>query len=102
MLHLQRPTAAGGRGLSAQTALQRFQSVRQFFKFLEDVGNIKESPMLKLKPPRVPEKLVPVIADDDMRKLFRRWPGATSNLGATKPFCRCLLIPASVSRNWPQ
>ncbi|MGE3074408.1 MAG: tyrosine-type recombinase/integrase [Dehalococcoidia bacterium] len=71
MLHLQRPPDAGGRGLAAQTALQRFQSTRQFFKFLEEAGDIKESPMLRLKPPRVPEKLVPVIADDDLRKLFK-------------------------------
>lgn len=75
MLHLQRPAEAGGRGLSAQTALQRFQSVRQFFKFLEEAGDIKESPMLRLKPPRVPEKLVPVISDDDMRKLFKTVSG---------------------------
>lgn len=76
MLHLQRPADAGGRALTAQTALQRFQSVRQFFKFLEDAGDIKETPMLKMKPPRVPEKLVPVIADDDIRKLFKTVAGS--------------------------
>lgn len=75
MLHLQRPAEAGGRGLSAQTALQRHQSVRQFFKFLEESGDIKESPMTKLKPPRVPEKLVPVIPDDDLRKLMKAVSG---------------------------
>jgi len=75
MLHLQRPPAEGGRGLAAQTALQRFQSVRQFFKFLEDAGDIKESPMIRLKPPRVPEKLVPVIPQDDLRKLFKAVAG---------------------------
>lgn len=76
MVHLQRSVEDGGRGLAAQTALQRFQSVRQFFKFLEEAGDIKESPMLRLKPPRVPEKLVPVIPDDDMKKLFKTVVGS--------------------------
>jgi site-specific recombinase XerD len=76
MLHLQRQPEDGGRGLTAQTALQRFQSVRQFFKFLEESGDIKESPMLRLKPPHVPEKLVPVISDDDLKKLFKAVAGS--------------------------
>ncbi len=76
MVHLQRPKEAGGRGLASQTALQRFQSVRQFFKFLEESGDIQESPMLRLKPPRVPEKLVPVIPDEEMRRLFRTVSGS--------------------------
>lgn len=71
MVHLQRSAENGGRGLAAQTALQRFQSVRQFFKFLEESGDIKETPMVRMKPPQVPEKLVPVIADDDMKRLFK-------------------------------
>jgi site-specific recombinase XerD len=75
MLYLQRAPEDGGRGLAAQTALQRFQSTRQFFKFLEESGDIKESPMLKLKPPRVPEKLVPIIAEEDLRKLFKALSG---------------------------
>jgi site-specific recombinase XerD len=75
MLNLQRGPEAGGRGLSAQTALQRYQSTRQFFKFLEDAGDIKESPMAKMKPPRVPEKLVPVIPQEELRKLFKTVAG---------------------------
>ncbi len=75
MLHLQRPPEAGGRGLAAQTALQRYQSVRQFFRFLEESGDIKESPMARMKPPRVPEKLVPVISEPDMKTLFKTVAG---------------------------
>ncbi len=44
MPHLQRSPEDGGRGLSAQTALQRFQSVRQFFKFLEEAGGVSHAP----------------------------------------------------------
>ncbi len=75
MLYLQRSPDDGGRGLTAQTALQRFQSVRQFFKFLEEAGDIKETPMLRLKPPKVPEKLVPVIPEESMKKLFKTVSG---------------------------
>src|SRR5690606_24319247 len=36
---------------------------------------INESPMAKMKPPAVPEKLVPVVDDDSLRRLFRTVDG---------------------------
>jgi site-specific recombinase XerC len=71
MRHLQRPTVEGGQGLTAQTGLQRFRSTSRFFAYLLETDEIRESPMAKMKPPRVPEKLVPVIGDQDLRKLFK-------------------------------
>jgi site-specific recombinase XerD len=52
------------------TANQRYRSLAQFFKFLDEEGEIRISPMEKMKPPRVPEEQVPVIAEDDLRKLL--------------------------------
>lgn len=75
MRHLQRPKAEGGQGLSAQTALQRYRSVSRLFVWLVDTDEIRESPMAKMKPPRVPEKLVPVIKEPDLEKLFRSLGG---------------------------
>src|SRR5687768_2081700 len=57
MRYIQRPTKEDGQGLTAQTALQRYRSVSRLFAWLVDTDEIKESPMAKMKPPRVPEKL---------------------------------------------
>jgi site-specific recombinase XerC len=74
--HTQRSRDEGGQGLTAQTALQRFRSVSRFFAFLVDTEEIRESPMAKMKPPRVPEKMVPVIGDADLKKLFKSVAGS--------------------------
>lgn len=71
MRHLQRSRAEGGQGLTAQTALQRYRSVSRLFAWLVDTDEIKESPMARMKPPRVPEKLVPVISGDHLKSLFK-------------------------------
>jgi site-specific recombinase XerC len=71
MRHVQRPKEESGRGMSAQTALQRYRSVSRFFAWLVETDEIQESPMAKMKPPRVPEKLVPLIKEDDLRGLLK-------------------------------
>jgi integrase len=58
------------------TAANRYRSLQQFFKFLVTEGEIKESPMKGLKPPRVPEVPVPVLAEDDVRRLLAACAGA--------------------------
>lgn len=75
MRYLQRPPEDGGRGLTAQTALQRYRSVSRLFAFLVDQDDIAESPMAKMKPPRVPEKLVPVISVDNLQRLLKTCQG---------------------------
>jgi site-specific recombinase XerC len=71
MRFLQRPREDGGKHLTAQTALQRYRSVSRLFAWLVDTDEIKESPFAKMKPPRVPEKLVPVIEEDYLRRLLK-------------------------------
>ena len=46
---------------SPATANQRYRSISRFFKFLLDQGEIQTKPMPKMSPPKVPEKLVPVV-----------------------------------------
>ena len=75
MRYLQRPCLDGGQGVSAQTALQRFRSVSRFFIFLVETDEMTESPMAKMRPPRVPEKLVDVIKEDDLKKLLKAVAG---------------------------
>lgn len=75
MLNMQRPVTEGGRGWTGNTPLQRYRSVSRFFAFLLESGDIKSSPFAKLKPPRVPEKPVPVIGDEDLKKLLKAVSG---------------------------
>jgi site-specific recombinase XerD len=57
------------------TANQRYRSLAQFWKYLDEEGEIRDSPMAKMKPPRVPEDLVPVVSDADLRKLLAACEG---------------------------
>jgi site-specific recombinase XerD len=52
------------------TANQRYRSLASLWKYLEEEGEITVSPMAKMRPPKVPEDLVPVISDEDLRKLL--------------------------------
>jgi site-specific recombinase XerC len=51
-------------------ASQRYRSLARFWKYLEEEGEVKVSPMVRMKRPKVPEERVPVTADVDLRKLL--------------------------------
>ena len=59
------------------TARVRYADVRQFFKWCVEDGEIKTSPMANIKPPHVPDVPVPVVGDDDLRKLLKAADGKT-------------------------
>jgi site-specific recombinase XerD len=52
------------------TAAIRYRSLQQFFKWLVDEDEITDSPMLKMKPPKVAEQPVPVLRQDELRRLL--------------------------------
>src|SRR5438105_1037315 len=52
------------------TASNRFRALQQFFGYLLDEGEIDHSPMARMSPPQVPEQPVPVLSEDDLRKLL--------------------------------
>ncbi|MEZ4503003.1 MAG: tyrosine-type recombinase/integrase [Dehalococcoidia bacterium] len=52
------------------TANNRFRGLQQFFKWLEEEGEVAANPMGRMRPPRVPEQPVPVLDDDDLRRLL--------------------------------
>jgi len=39
----------------------RYRSLQQLFKWLDDEGEISRSPMVKMRPPIIPEQAVPVL-----------------------------------------
>jgi site-specific recombinase XerD len=62
---------------SASTAATRYRGLQQFFKWLQDEGEITRNPMERMRPPKLEERPVPVIPDDDLRALFRVCAGKT-------------------------
>ena len=58
------------------TAAVRYRSLQQFFKWAAEEGEITANPMARMVAPIVPEVPVPVIPDDDLRKLLRACAGS--------------------------
>lgn len=52
------------------SAATRYRSLQQLFGWLDDEGEIDASPMAKMRPPKIPEKPVPVLSDEEIRLLL--------------------------------
>ena len=52
------------------TANNRFRGIQSFFKWLAEEGEIKESPMARMKPPKVPEQAPPVLQESELRAML--------------------------------
>jgi site-specific recombinase XerD len=56
--------------ISAATVAKHYRSIQQLFRYLEDAEAIDRSPFHKMRPPAVPEKLIPVLPPADIRQLL--------------------------------
>jgi site-specific recombinase XerD len=61
--------------LKPASAANRYRSLQQFFKWLVDEGEVRESPMVRMKPPTVPETPPPVLREDDIKRLLATTTG---------------------------
>jgi site-specific recombinase XerC len=52
------------------SAATRYRSLQQLFNWLDEEGEITGSPMAKMRPPKIPEQRVPVLPDDDVKRLL--------------------------------
>lgn len=52
------------------TAHNRYRGLQSFFRWLVEEGEIKDTPMARMKPPRVPETPPDVLREADLKKLF--------------------------------
>ncbi len=75
--HLEAFTADQLARFKPATASQRYRALAQLWKWLDEEGEITANPFSRMKPPKVPETAVPVISDDDLRKLLAACDGAT-------------------------
>ena len=57
------------------TAAIRYRSLKVFYAWLEDDGEIAADPMAKMKPPAIPEQPIPVLPDEALRRLFAACAG---------------------------
>ena len=61
--------------LKPASAANRYRSLQQLFRWLVDEGELKESPMGRMKPPTVPETPPPVIREAEIRRLLAACEG---------------------------
>jgi site-specific recombinase XerD len=57
------------------TALVRYRSLQQFFKWALEENEIEHHPMERMHAPTVPEDPVPIVSDDDLRRLLKACEG---------------------------
>ena len=56
--------------LKPASAANRYRSLQQFFRWLVDEGEIRESPMARMKPPTIPETPPDVLREDQLKRLL--------------------------------
>jgi site-specific recombinase XerC len=73
--HVEAFIAAELERTAPASAATRYRSLQQLFNWLDDEGEITGSPMAKMRPPKIPEKPVPVLPDDDIKRLLASCSG---------------------------
>jgi site-specific recombinase XerD len=68
--HIETFVTAVADRASASTAATYYRSLKVFFGFLVDDGELRESPMVKMHPPKIPEVQVPVLEDAQLKALL--------------------------------
>jgi site-specific recombinase XerD len=63
------------RAWKPSTTRTAFASLQQFFKYLAEEGEVAESPLARMRPPKVAEEPVPVLSDDELVRLLRTCVG---------------------------
>jgi site-specific recombinase XerD len=58
-----------------ETVATRYRRLRVLYRWLEEEEEILANPMAKMKPPIIPEQLVPVVPEDGLRRLLATCAG---------------------------
>ncbi len=64
-------------GKAPATVARHYRSLQQLFRWLAEDDEIGISPMIKMRPPRVPEQPVPVLTDTELTALLDACRGST-------------------------
>ncbi|HEX9312146.1 MAG TPA: tyrosine-type recombinase/integrase [Actinomycetota bacterium] len=57
--------------LRPTSARVRFRSLQQFFRWAAAEGEVTESPMRNISPPAIPEVPVPILSEEELRRLVK-------------------------------
>ena len=80
------------------TAHNRYRGLHRFFAWLVEEGEIKESPMRNMRPPRLPEQPAPVLKEAEIKALLKACAG--SNFAARRDMAIIrLLLDSGLRRN---
>lgn len=81
-----------GQTMSPAYVSQHYRSIQQFFRWLCEIEEeIEVSPFARMKTPIVPEKLVPVLSDDQIRAILEVCKGSTFDQRRDTAIIRMLL-----------
>jgi site-specific recombinase XerD len=80
------------------TANNRFRGCQRFFNWLVEEGEIKTSPMARMRPPRIPEQPAEVLRIDELRKLLTSCNKDTSFTGRRDYALLRILIDTGIRR----
>ncbi len=83
------------------TAANRFVALKVFFAWAAEEGEIRESPMARMRKPRIPEEQPDVLTPGQLRAILAACEGRTSSSGATWRSCARSSGRAHVSPDAP-
>jgi len=63
------------RALSPRSIQHYYGCLRTFFNWLVDEGYVEYNPVLSIKPPRAPKKLIRALSQEEMSSLLSEYPG---------------------------
>ncbi len=73
------------------TVAQRFRSLQQLFRWLADEGEVRESPMARMRPPAVPVEPPALLSPDDLKRLLAACAGTDFDERRDNAILRLLL-----------
>lgn len=77
--------------LKPSSAANRYASLRPFFNWLVDEGELRDSPMARMRKPRLPEHVPPVLTDPELTSILRACEGQTFEQRRDMAIIRVLL-----------
>jgi site-specific recombinase XerD len=80
------------------TAHNRYRGLHSFFAWLVEEGEIRESPMARMKPPRLPEMPPPVLREEQLRRIIDACAGDHSFAGRRDEAIVRLLADTGIRR----
>jgi site-specific recombinase XerD len=78
-------------GAKPATRAQRFRSLQQFFRWAVEADELRESPMVRLRPPAIPDAPPPVIRTEQLAALLKATEGRDFESRRDQAIIRLLL-----------